>query len=194
MMSLAAPPPPPQQAGAPPLGAPGYPQATGLGGGYAPQYGVGGPGGAYPGGLPGSYPASTAAPLSSGNPVQDMETFQRMSALDAEALRRIFRKFQEVDRVRLLFERLRLASHASRLLCQERTGMVDVNEFCRLLRVERSSFVERLFSMFDTDRGGLIDLKEFIVGAAVAAACRRLQLCSPVSRRAGQRERRCARG
>ena len=43
--------------------------------------------------------------------------------------------------------------------------MVDVNEFCRLLRVERSPFVERLFSMFDTDRGGLIDLKEFIVGA-----------------------------
>lgn len=31
-----------------------------------------------------------------------METFQRMNALDAEALRRIFRKFQEVDRVRSL--------------------------------------------------------------------------------------------
>ena len=46
--------------------------------------------------------------------------------------------------------------------------MVDVNEFCRLLRVERSPFVERLFSMFDTDRGGLIDLKEFIVGACAA--------------------------
>ena len=33
--------------------------------------------------------------------LQDMETFQRMNALDAEALRRIFRKFQEVDRVSL---------------------------------------------------------------------------------------------
>jgi hypothetical protein len=54
--------------------------------------------------------------------------------------------------------------------------MVDVNEFCRLLRVERSPFVERLFSMFDTDRGGLIDLKEFIVGACCRAqllACTR---------------------
>jgi hypothetical protein len=29
-----------------------------------------------------------------------METFQRMNALDADALRRIYRKFQEVDRVR----------------------------------------------------------------------------------------------
>ena len=44
--------------------------------------------------------------------------------------------------------------------------MVDINDFCRLLRVERNPFVERLFSMFDTDRGGLVDLKEFIIGAA----------------------------
>ena len=136
MMSLAAPPPPQQQPGSMPLGAPGYPLGTGLGAGYAPQFGGGGPGipgGSYPGGLPGSYPASTAAPMSSGNPVQarwawrawrawrcawlqachacfdlrnaraqDMETFQRMNALDAEALRRILRKFQEVDRVRSL--------------------------------------------------------------------------------------------
>ena len=41
---------------------------------------------------------------------------------------------------------------------------MDINEFCRVLRVERSPFVERLFALFDTDRGGLVDLKEFIVG------------------------------
>ena len=73
MMSLAAPPPPPQQAGMLPLGAPGFPAGTGLGGGYPPPYGVGGPGvpgGSYQGGVPGSYPASTAPPMSSGNPVQ----------------------------------------------------------------------------------------------------------------------------
>ena len=46
----------------------------------------------------------------------------------------------------------------------DKSGMVDINEFCRLLRVERSPFVERLFSMFDTDKTGLIDLKEFVVG------------------------------
>jgi serine/threonine-protein phosphatase 2B regulatory subunit len=58
--------------------------------------------------------------------------------------------------------------------------MVDVNEFCRLLRVERSPFVERLFSMFDTDRGGLIDLKEFIVGAHAALGA---AACAPVCSR-----------
>jgi serine/threonine-protein phosphatase 2B regulatory subunit len=44
------------------------------------------------------------------------------------------------------------------------SGRVDVNEFVRMLRVDRTPFVERLFSMFDTDRTGLIDVKEFIVG------------------------------
>ena len=75
MMSLAAPPPQQQQAGTLPLSAPGFPAGTGLGGVYPPPYGVGVggpgvPGSSYPGGVPGSYPASTAPPMSSGNPVQ----------------------------------------------------------------------------------------------------------------------------
>ena len=32
------------------------------------------------------------------------------------------------------------------------------------MRVERSPFLERLFGMFDTDKTGLIDLREFIIG------------------------------
>jgi hypothetical protein len=48
---------------------------------------------------------------------------------------------------------------------QEGTGLVDLGSFCRLLRVDRSPFVERLFAMFDIDNDDLIDLKEFIVGA-----------------------------
>lgn len=48
---------------------------------------------------------------------------------------------------------------------------MDINEFCRLLRVERGPFVERLFCMFDTDRGGVVDLKEFIIGAQTIGPC-----------------------
>lgn len=44
------------------------------------------------------------------------------------------------------------------------SGCVDVNEFVRMLRVDRTSFVERLFFMFDIDCIGFIDVKEFIVG------------------------------
>ncbi len=46
----------------------------------------------------------------------------------------------------------------------DKSGRVDINQFCRLLRVERSPFVERLFGIFDTDKNGTIDLKEFVVG------------------------------
>lgn len=80
----------------------------------------------------------------SGNPMEDMEAFQRMYGLDADALKKIYSKFKTVD--------------------ADGSGQVDINEFCRVLRVERSQYVERLFSLFDSDRSGSIDLKEFIVG------------------------------
>jgi serine/threonine-protein phosphatase 2B regulatory subunit len=79
-----------------------------------------------------------------GNPVADMESFQKSHGLNNEALKKIYKQFLAID--------------------QDKSGMVDINEFCRLLRVERSPFVERLFSMFDSDRTGTIDLKEFVVG------------------------------
>jgi serine/threonine-protein phosphatase 2B regulatory subunit len=79
-----------------------------------------------------------------GNPVQDMESFQKMHGLNNDALKKVYKQFLAIDR--------------------DKSGMIDINEFCRLLRVERSPFVERLFSMFDADRTGLIDLKEFVVG------------------------------
>ena len=79
-----------------------------------------------------------------GNPVQDMESFQKMHGLDNDALKKVYKQFLAVD--------------------TDKSGTVDINEFCRLLRVERSPFVERLFGMFDTDKTGTIDLKEFVVG------------------------------
>ena len=80
-----------------------------------------------------------------GNPVADMESFQKSHGLNNEASE----------------EKSTSSSWPS---TQDKSGMVDINEFCRLLRVERSPFVERLFSMFDSDRTGTIDLKEFVVG------------------------------
>lgn len=73
-----------------------------------------------------------------------MEAFQKMHGLDNDALKKVYKQFLAVD--------------------SDKSGQVDINEFCRLLRVERSQFVERLFGMFDTDKTGTIDLKEFVVG------------------------------
>ena len=90
----------------------------------------------------GAFGAGAAPPP--GNPVQDMESFQKMHGLDNDALKKVYKQFLAVD--------------------TDKSGLVDINEFCRLLRVERSPFVERLFGMFDTDKTGTIDLKEFVVG------------------------------
>ena len=90
----------------------------------------------------GAFGAGAAPPP--GNPVQDMESFQKMHGLDNDALKKVYKQFLAVD--------------------TDKSGLVDINEFCRLLRVERSQFVERLFGMFDTDKTGTIDLKEFVVG------------------------------
>jgi serine/threonine-protein phosphatase 2B regulatory subunit len=90
----------------------------------------------------GAFGAGAAPPP--GNPVQDMESFQKMHGLDNDALKNVYKQFLAVD--------------------TDKSGLVDINEFCRLLRVERSQFVERLFGMFDTDKSGTIDLKEFVVG------------------------------
>ena len=90
----------------------------------------------------GAFGAGAAPPP--GNPVQDMESFQKMHGLDNDALKKVYKQFLATD--------------------TDKSGLVDINEFCRLLRVERSPFVERLFGMFDTDKTGTIDLKEFVVG------------------------------
>jgi|TARA_B110000977_G_scaffold97815_1_gene128764 serine/threonine-protein phosphatase 2B regulatory subunit len=101
----------------------------------------------FPGGTGGAGAQAAGAfgaALPPGNPVQDMEAFQKMHGLDNDALKKVYKQFLAVD--------------------SDKSGQVDINEFCRLLRVERSQFVERLFGMFDTDKTGTIDLKEFVVG------------------------------
>ena len=74
---------------------PGYPPMGGGGMGVGMGVGVGGMGA----GVAAAYGmGGSAAMAGSGDPIQDMETFQRMHGLDAEALKGIFRKFQEVDK------------------------------------------------------------------------------------------------
>ena len=70
--------------------------------------------------------------------------FQRAQGLDTEGLKKMYKTFLESDK--------------------DGSGRVDINEFVRMLRVDRTPFVERLFSIFDSDHTGLIDVKEFIIG------------------------------
>jgi len=115
---------------------------------FSPQPGLTPDGRGFSGSLPVSPPPHLAGaqPLSGAAALQDLEAFQRLYGLDSAALRRIHSKFREVDR--------------------DGSGVVAFPDFCRLLRLERSPFAERLFSLFDRNRDGLVDLKEFIVGLA----------------------------
>lgn len=127
-----------QSYGGPPGGG-GYGMSGG--GGYAhsdPSYGQG---------MNQSMGVGFSAPQggsAGGSAAHDLESFQRSQGLSTEVLKDIYKKFLESDK--------------------DGSGRVDVNEFVRMLRVDRTPFVERLFSMFDSDRTGLIDVKEFIVG------------------------------
>ena len=89
-------------------------------------------------------PPMTMGAGGGGTPMGDLESFQRMHNLDDGALKVIYKKFLEADK--------------------DGTGLVDINAFCNLLQVGRNEYVERLFAMFDNDRSGLVDLKEFIIG------------------------------
>jgi len=89
--------------------------------------------------------AAGGATLTTGSTsIQDLESFTRNQGLNTEALTGMYKRFLESDK--------------------DGSGRVDINEFVRMLRVDRTPFVERLFSMFDLDRTGLIDVKEFVVG------------------------------
>eukprot|EP00899_Mesostigma_viride_P013891 jgi/Mesvir1/22502/Mv18534-RA.1 len=78
--------------------------------------------------------------------LRELAAFQKENELTYAALRKLFATYNQSDK--------------------DRSGMVDVKEFCNVLRVEKTPFVERLFALFDTDGSGTIDLREFFVGCA----------------------------
>lgn len=121
------------------FGGGGYGGPPHMGGDYGGQQSMGG---GYGVGV-GSGGAGAAGD-GGGNSLSDLQSFQRAQGLDTEGLKKMYQTFLASDK--------------------DGSGRVDVNEFVRMLRVDRTPFVERLFSIFDSDRTGLIDVKEFIVG------------------------------
>lgn len=48
--------------------------------------------------------------------------------------------------------------------CSDATDSIDYAEFCETLMVDPSPSTEQLFQLFDTDKSGHIDVKEFLIG------------------------------
>eukprot|EP00689_Sawyeria_marylandensis_P001979 EC822816.1.p1 GENE.EC822816.1~~EC822816.1.p1 ORF type:complete len:200 (+),score=79.99 EC822816.1:26-601(+) len=68
----------------------------------------------------------------------------------------------DADEIQALYEKFKSIS-ASR----EDDGVIDKKEFQQALGLKDSLFVDRMFSLFDGNKDGTIDFKEFICGLSV---------------------------
>ncbi|CEM30956.1 unnamed protein product [Vitrella brassicaformis CCMP3155] len=73
-----------------------------------------------------------------------MQEFSKQKALKPAYIKKVYKKFQEMD--------------------DDKSGLIDYDEFCKVLDTEPSPLMRRVFDMFDADGSGSLELKEFIVG------------------------------
>lgn len=87
-----------------------------------------------------------------------LDEFAREYNIKPESIRKAYKRFQETD--------------------VDHSGLIDYTEFCEVLQVEPSPQSERLFQLFDRDRSGQIDVKEFMIGTSLITLCPYSQYCS----------------
>lgn len=73
-----------------------------------------------------------------------LDDFAREYNIKPESIKKAYKRFQETD--------------------VDHSGLIEYVEFCEILQVEPSPQVEKLFQLFDKDRSGQIDVKEFMIG------------------------------
>lgn len=74
---------------------------------------------------------------------QALEDFAKDANIKTETVKKAFKRFQTANK--------------------DKSGMIDYTEFCELLQVDPSPMGERLFQLFDYDRAGQIDIREFLI-------------------------------
>lgn len=73
-----------------------------------------------------------------------LEEFAKQFGIKPESIKAAYKRYQESD--------------------TDGSGLVEYGEFCHILGVDASPAVEKLFALFDNDRSGHIDIKEFMIG------------------------------
>lgn len=72
-----------------------------------------------------------------------LQEFNDDNKFKPESIKKIYKRYQSFDK--------------------NPNGLVNYNEFCDIFQVEASPIIEKLFSMFDKEKSGEIDIKEFLI-------------------------------
>lgn len=82
----------------------------------------------------------------------------------------VYKQYPELVQWRVQFESLRLSSgevrklyHIFKSMDVDGSGTIELIELLAHIDVERTNFTERVFSIFDEDRSGQVDFREFVL-------------------------------
>jgi len=75
-----------------------------------------------------------------------LEEFARENNLKPESIKKSYKRFQAVDK--------------------DKSGLVDYTEFCEILQVDPSPQCEGVFTLYDYEKTGQIDAREFLIAVS----------------------------
>lgn len=75
-----------------------------------------------------------------------LEEFAKENNLKPETIKKAYKRFQATDK--------------------DKSGVVDYTEFCEILQVDPAPLCEKVFRLYDYDKTGQIDAREFLIAVA----------------------------
>lgn len=77
---------------------------------------------------------------------QALEEFAKENNIKPETIKKAYKRFQATDK--------------------DKSGVIDYTEFCEVLQVDPSPLCEKVFKLYDYDKTGQIDAREFLIACS----------------------------
>jgi len=91
-------------------------------------------------------PSGASVVQARNNKKSKLEDFARENNLKPESIKKSYKRFQATDK--------------------DKSGLVDYTEFCEVLQVDPSPQCEGVFQLYDYDKTGQIDAREFLIAVS----------------------------
>jgi serine/threonine-protein phosphatase 2B regulatory subunit len=91
-------------------------------------------------------PSGASVVQARNNKKSKLEEFARENNLKPESIKKSYKRFQATDK--------------------DKSGLVDYTEFCEVLQVDPSPQCEGVFQLYDYDKTGQIDAREFLIAVS----------------------------